>query len=95
MTNRISPTLVRRETDHGGSVCCAECGHELAPAGSSSHWKDHAVLKSEPVAELPGWSASVHPELVLRQFVCNGCGQLLDSEIALGEDPFLYDVVDG
>lgn len=94
MTTRISPTLLRRETESGSRICCAECGHVLT-AGGSSHWKDHAALKTERVADLPGWSASVHPDLVLRQFACNACGHLLDSEIALGEDPFLYDVVDG
>lgn len=95
MTTRISPTLIRRETEQGFSVCCAECSHPITAAGDSSHWKDSAVLKTEPVSELPGWSSSVHPDLVLRQFVCKGCGHLLDSEISLREDPFLYDVVDG
>lgn len=94
-TTRISPTLVRKQTNHGSHVCCAECGHALVPAGSTSHWKDHAALTTRAVAELPGWSASVHPDLVLRQFACNGCGHLLDSEIALSKDAFLYDTVDG
>lgn len=95
MTTRISPTLVSRDVDGHRSVCCAECGHNIAPTGSDEHWKDHALLKVEPVSELPGWSTSVHPDLVWRKFVCTGCGHLLDSEMALQEDPFLYDVIDG
>ena len=30
---------------------------------------------------------------LLREFVCPGCGALLDSEIALPGDPFLEDIV--
>ena len=89
MSTRISPTLVRREAD----ICCTECGHAVSSADATAHWKDHAVLTTTPVSQLPGWSSSVHPELDLRQFFCNGCGHLLDSEISLREDPFLYDVV--
>lgn len=93
MTTRISPTLVRRDDGSQSSICCAQCGHAIAPFAKDTHWKDHAILKTEPVAGLPGWSSSVHPDLVLREFVCNECGHLLDSEMALTEDPFLYDVV--
>lgn len=94
MTTRISPTLVRRDVEGGSSICCAECGHALTSPGDTTHWKDQAALKTDPVSELPGWSSSVHPDLELRQFVCHGCGHLLDSEVSLREDPFLYDVVD-
>ncbi|MCB5364877.1 hypothetical protein H0484_14105 [Pusillimonas sp. CC-YST705] len=95
MTTRISPTLVRLDAGSDRGICCAACGHVLSPADSAGHWKDNAVLQTASVAQLPGWSAAVHPDLVLRQFVCNGCGHLLDSEIALKEDPFLYDSVSG
>lgn len=95
MKTRISPSLIRHETEEGSRVCCAACEHPLTPAGSQAHWKDHAALKTQPVSQLPGWSSSVHPDLELREFVCGSCGQLLDSEMALREDPFLYDVVDG
>lgn len=94
MTTRISPTLVHRDTADGHSICCAQCNHPITSSEASSHWKDEVLLKTTPVSELPGWSQSVHPDLVLRQFVCNECGHLLDSEISLHEDPFLYDVVE-
>lgn len=94
MTTRISPTLIQDVSGGRPSICCAQCNHPLTPSEASSHWKDHALLKTTPVNELPGWSSSVHPELVLRQFVCNECGHLLDSEISLRDDPFLYDVVE-
>ncbi len=32
-------------------------------------------------------------DLLLREFMCPGCGALLDSEVALPGDPFLKDRV--
>jgi acetone carboxylase gamma subunit len=90
-TLRVSPTLVLDEAR--GTISCANCGHALADAGGETHWKDVAALRATPAAEQPGWSASVHGDLLLRQFFCPSCASLLDSEVGLPEDPFLYDVV--
>ena len=87
---RLSPTLV---VDEACKIVCARCGHALADAGGGSHWKHAAALTATPAAEQPGWSPSTHEALVLRQFSCPSCGSLLDCEVALPEDPFLYDVV--
>lgn len=89
---RISPTLVMND-ETGGQICCGACGHVLA-SGKHEHWKDRAALVAQPAAAISGWPSSVHQDLVLRQFTCPGCGHLLDSETALPEDPFLYDVLD-
>jgi len=94
MTARISLSLSRSSAS-GGEICCRACGGAVAPDSPDVHWKDEAALVCQPIAGMPGWSESVHPDLVLRQFVCPSCGHLLDSEIALPEDPFLYDVVRG
>lgn len=93
MTIRISPTL--SITGKSGDICCSACNHSVAPHRPEVHWKDKAVLITEHVQGTAGWSDSVHPKLVLRKFVCPSCGHLLDSEVALPEDPFLYDVVEG
>lgn len=93
MTIRISPTL--SITGASGDICCRACNHSVAPHRPDVHWKDKVVLLSRPVSGTAGWSDSVHPELVLREFSCPSCGALLDSEVALPEDPFLYDVVIG
>jgi acetone carboxylase gamma subunit len=87
MKKRISENLVAED----GKICCAFCGHALAPAGAS--WKEAAALSTVPVKELPGTGSNVEPRVVLRCFACPGCGHLLDTETAMPEDPFLEDIV--
>lgn len=87
---RVSPTLGR--DSQNDQLCCAKCGQAL-PQADGKHWKDGVPVSRAPAAALPGWSASVHPQLELRQFSCPACAALLDTEVALPEDPFLYDVV--
>lgn len=91
MSTRISPTLTGQVRDGVRHVCCSACDQTVA--SGDSHWKDQASVQTTPANQLEGWSASVHPELELRQFACPSCGQLLDSEVALREDPYLYDTV--
>jgi len=93
MTMRISPTLFVSSSKE--SICCKACENSVAPYRSDVRWKDEVRLVSRPVAGTTGWADAVHPELIIREFVCPSCGHLLDSEVALSEDPFLYDVVLG
>ena len=53
-------------------------------------WKLAAVLRSRPLCEV-GAVFTADPALLLREFVCPDCGALLDSEIALPDDPYLDD----
>ena len=92
MSIRISPTLSATDS---GDICCNACGHNVAPHDPTIQWKDKAALATEPVRGIAGWPDAVHPQLVLRKFACPSCGSLLDSEVALPEDPYLYDVVIG
>lgn len=73
----------------GGTVCCAACDREVAPATGS--WKEAAALTVVPVASLPGAGLAIDSRIVLRRFACKGCGSLLETEVALPEDPFLED----
>jgi acetone carboxylase gamma subunit len=84
---RISATL----TVADGSICCASCGHRLAPAGMS--WKQHAALLTIPVKSLPGAGSAIEDRVILRQFCCPKCADLLDTETAMPGDTFLEDVV--
>ena len=63
---------------------------EVAPAGAD--WKDHAVLRRLPV-EKPGPTAPPSGEFFLIEACCPGCGTLLDTELAAGDDPPLHDRV--
>jgi acetone carboxylase gamma subunit len=84
---RISPTLVQEAQ----SVCCAVCGHPVGTAGQP--WKVNAKLTTVAAASVPGAGSAVHPAVVIRHFACPQCGSLLDSELALPEDPYLNDLV--
>ena len=84
---RISPTLVH----DGGKICCAACNHPLATAGQA--WKHNAALSSVAAADLPGAGSGINRDVLVRRFACPKCAALLDSEIALPEDPFLDDIV--
>ncbi len=86
-TQRISETLVAE----GGMTRCRACNHSIAPNGES--WKTHAALTTVPVRSLPGAASAVQEKVVLRRFACPNCGALLDTEVAMPEDPFLEDRV--
>ncbi|HEY1748590.1 MAG TPA: acetone carboxylase subunit gamma [Xanthobacteraceae bacterium] len=87
MRVRVSESLFAER----GQVCCASCLHALAPVGQS--WKKAAAVSTVGAAKLPGAGSNVEPRTVLRRFSCPRCGYLLDTEVALPEDPFLEDVV--
>jgi N-methylhydantoinase B len=93
---RLSAPAVGRDSPSGISwsvdgICCARCDAVIAPDGQA--WKDRALLTVTKVAELPAASSSSNPLVEVRQFGCPSCGVLLDTEIAMPEDAFLYDSV--
>ena len=85
---RISATLV---VDAERAIACATCGHALAPAGEP--WKGAARLDERPMQGAGGAPYSNAARVLLRRFLCPGCGALLDTESALAGDPFLTDIV--
>lgn len=88
---RFSATLLMRTSGDAKVVACARCDHPLADAGSS--WKQHAQLIEVPLSTLdPVYTTA--DDVVARQFLCPGCGALLDTETAARGDPFLEDRVE-
>jgi acetone carboxylase gamma subunit len=87
MRKRISASLFAEN----GQICCASCSAPLAPVNAG--WKHKAALSMVSVGTLPGAGSNVESRLVLRQFSCERCGLLLDTETALPDDPFLEDLV--
>jgi acetone carboxylase gamma subunit len=86
------PTLLVRGFPDGDRICCARCGQSLGPTGSS--WKSAAILREIPTDSLSFEPNSGEPgETLLRQFICQECGCLLDAETALSGEPFLEDVI--
>jgi hypothetical protein len=60
----------------------------VAPA--KSDWKEHAVLRRLPLAHA-GPQRSHEGGFVLIEACCPTCATLLDTDIALGDDPPLHD----
>jgi N-methylhydantoinase B len=73
-----------------GATQCTWCGGEVAPAGV--HWKDRAALRRWPVARAGALRPS--PEFILIEACCPDCGTLLDTDLAAGDDPPLYDRIE-
>jgi hypothetical protein len=73
-----------------GATQCTWCGSDVSSAGV--HWKDRAILRWWPVARAGALRPS--PEFMLIEACCPDCGTLLDTDLALGNDPPLYDRIE-
>ena len=73
-----------------GNYCCQACNAELGE--SKANWKNLASLQEFSPSDL-GTPYTTGENLLLRKFSCPSCGALLDSELALPGDPFLFDIV--
>jgi acetone carboxylase gamma subunit len=92
MKRLLSQRVEIKTSAKGAAAHCRECGHDLGPA--SRPWKQGAALRERPLRE----TAEIYTtdkRLLLREFACPGCGGLLDTEIALPDDPFLNDSLGG
>lgn len=72
----------------GPSLCCADCGEPLAERhGAYRHGCAELEVSLPSISPLFGDpSTQVDAELVLRQYLCPGCGLILDAEICRPED---------
>lgn len=83
-----------------GATQCTWCAAIVAPPGVD--WKDHAVLHrsvvtgGEPASDKPAAAGpdDAASEYVLIEACCPTCGTLLDTDLALGDDPPLHDRVE-
>jgi N-methylhydantoinase B len=73
-----------------GATQCTWCGATIAPA--DARWKEHAVLRRSPL-RAAGAHRAEDGGFVLVEACCPACGTLLDTDVALGEDPPLHDRV--
>ena len=88
----ITPTGKRineylQQTD-AGATQCTWCSHEVAPANAD--WKDHAVLNRSDIEKAGPLRTSGHGYVLIEAF-CPNCATLLDTDIALNDDPPLID----
>lgn len=87
-TGRRISEYLQRALD--GATQCTWCGRALAPAGAD--WKEHVVLRRSPVTKAGPLRADTG-QFFLLEACCPGCGTLLDTDLALGDDPPLHDRV--
>lgn len=71
-----------------GAAQCTWCGTEIAPANVD--WKNHAVLNRSELAKAGPLRPSGHGYVLVEAF-CPQCATLLDTDIALNDDPPLHD----
>jgi N-methylhydantoinase B len=90
---RFGPALEIRGAGVDATITCARCATVLGDAGGN--WKDGALVHEADVAEANPYCRSpadrIDADVVLRRFACPGCLRLIDGEIRLRSDSFLWD----
>ena len=79
----------------GGQLCCAHCEQELSPA--EGNWRDGAKIRRWPLTELAEHlGAKVRPTGVLEletwEFLCPGCGSMLEVDSFEAGEPAYQDI---
>lgn len=79
---------------HHGRWSC-RCGEDLGAA--ADNYKDSAIMAEAPVQQLAPEFISDDPGMadlmVVRQWLCPGCGVRLDTELVREGDPVLHDIL--
>lgn len=83
MTDRISSVL----DIVGNQIRCGKCKHDFGPANGD--WKAAAVTREQPMNNAGGVAYRSPRHVLLRTFVCPGCGRLLATETAVENEPYL------
>ena len=74
-------------------IRCTRCGHDIC-AATENH-KLHALIHEGSVQEAGPHVNPYHlgdDKFVFRQFYCPGCTALINTEVALKDEPILWDV---
>ena len=78
----------------GGRYACAKCAADLGSIEDnyklSCIQRDLPIEASNPIVGDP--KRFIDPQVQFRQFACPGCGLLIESEIAVADEPVLRDV---
>jgi N-methylhydantoinase B len=90
-------TLSETVAVEGGQAKCRRCGHGLGPEGRN--YKLGALVRDLPLGEgnptLRDPAIYTDNAVVFRQFVCPGCGTMLETEIAIDGAPPQWDIRPG
>ena len=90
----VTQNINLRAGDSSSVYCCSKCDTEIGSLGEN--YKEHCiqvehhVSASNPLIGEPDRFIDDVPKF--RQFVCPGCGNLVENEISMENEPFLMDV---
>lgn len=87
MTDRVSSALAIK----GGEIQCGKCGHGFGAADGD--WKTGAAVRERPMNGAGGVAYKSRQHVILRSFLCPGCGRLLATETAMQNEPHLKDTL--
>ena len=77
-----------------GQIRCRSCGHQFGP--STRNYKLGALVRELPITEanpeLRDPAIYTDSSVTFRQFICPGCGTLLQAEIAVDGAPPQWDI---
>ena len=90
--SRAATEFLRIEERDGGPVFVCRCGHVLGDA--RRNFKEFTLLEEGPIkdAGLRVNPYNVGGRFVFRQFYCPNCLLRLETEVALKDEPILWDV---
>ena len=90
----VSPVLAVRAGADEKHYACITCDARLGPI--TENFKLHSAREDKPIEEsnplIGDPSRYVDAKIWFRVFHCPNCGTLLDSEVAVGDDPLLHDM---
>ncbi len=87
MTDRVSSALNIGD----GHIQCGKCSHDFGEAVGD--WKTSAVVLERPMTNAGGAAYQSGSHVLLRMFVCPGCGRSLATETAIANEPYLKDTL--
>jgi acetone carboxylase gamma subunit len=77
-----------------GEIRCRRCGHVLGP--DDCNYKLGTLMIERPLQDANPYVGDaaryVDADVQLRQYVCPGCGVLLDNEVGRVGDPPIWDI---
>lgn len=95
---QIEPTDGERVAEYllldGEELRCRMCSESICQKGDN--YKEHTIQRNLSVQDagplFPDPQIYVDAPIEFRQFSCPGCGTLIETEIARGDDPILHDI---
>jgi N-methylhydantoinase B len=90
----VTQNIDLRARDGQAVYCCSKCSTDIGLLGGN--YKDHCIHINQHVSKsnllIGDPERFIDDVPQFRQFICPGCGALIENEIAMQDEPFLMDV---